>query len=90
MALTNNEATKEYFVSTPVPTTCHPATFLPTPIVVKSINTSPERANIEETHMFYLISKDPMTQYLLRIEKSSLTTILGFISFYFFSLQTTK
>jgi hypothetical protein len=24
----------------------------------------------EETHMFYLISKDPMTHYLLRIEKS--------------------
>jgi hypothetical protein len=24
----------------------------------------------EETHMFYLILKDPMTQYLLRIEKS--------------------
>ncbi len=24
----------------------------------------------EETHMFYLISKDPMTQYLLRIGKS--------------------
>jgi hypothetical protein len=28
------------------------------------------RACVEETHMFYLISKDPMTQYLLRIEKS--------------------
>jgi hypothetical protein len=35
--------------------------------------------------MFYLISKDPMTQYLLRIYRScSLTTILGSNSVLFF------
>jgi hypothetical protein len=53
---TYNEATKEYFVSTPpVPTTCHPSTFLAGPIVTNSITTSPEHVLSSITSIFAAI-----------------------------------